>query len=178
MNFKIFLFYITISVFIINYGSELDAKNSGRIRIYLNPSEKTQSKITKIAVFPFNANAARQYETQGSAFADLYTEDFREIGYNCIDREIISKKMKEQSLNPHLYVDLNTAIRIGKLLDADGVVLGEVIRTLSIFTSDWRYLIKLVDVETGQTVWTVHALNVFKGEIAHRLKEELYKKNK
>ncbi len=174
MNFRIFLFCIAVSAFTINYGTDLNAKNGGRIRITINPSG-TQSKITKIAVFPFNTKAAANYETQGPAFADQYTKDFQQIGYDCIDRETISKTMKEQSLNPSEPADLDRAISIGKLLGADGVVLGEVVRKPGKFYDNWRYLIKLVDVGTGQTVWYVDASDVYRGEIAKRLKEELNK---
>ena len=88
--------------------------------------------------------------------------------------------MKEQSLNPNVPVDLETALKIGKLLNADGVILGEVIRipSLFLFLESWRFIIRLVDVKTGRTIWNVDASDVNRGEIADRLKEELNKNNK
>ena len=175
MSFKIFFLFIAASSIIMNYNTDLNAKNGGRIRITIDQSE-TQAKIIKVAVFPFDIRGSAIYAFQGPAVADQYAEDFRRIGYNCIDRETISKTMKEQSLNPNVPVNLDTAIRIGKLLNADGIVLGEVIRIPDLYSYSWRYLINLVDVKTGKTVWHVDASDVLKGEIANRLKDELNRK--
>jgi hypothetical protein len=84
--------------------------------------------------------------------------------------------MREQSYKPSEPVDLDTAIRIGKLIGAEGVVMGEVTGIPRKFNDYWHYKITLVNTGTGQYVWYADASNVNRGEIAKILKEELNKK--
>ncbi|MBN2041980.1 MAG: hypothetical protein JW864_18235 [Spirochaetes bacterium] len=172
MNFRKMIFYILTGIAIITYTAELNAENSGNIKITLNPSA-IQNNNRKIAVFTFNTVSAGNYIFQGPEFADQCSDDLKEIGFDCIDREIISKAVREQSLNPNNPVSLKTALNIAKIIGADGVVLGQVIRIPGLFYATYRYLMKLVDVSTGDYVWAVDAADVKYGDVTEKLKVEL-----
>ncbi|MBN2038762.1 MAG: hypothetical protein JW864_01895 [Spirochaetes bacterium] len=148
----------------------LNNKNQGNIRIKINTSEK-QSEIKKMAVLPINTSFAPNYVSQGRDFASFLTNEFQEAGYNCIHEEVVCRIMIEQSLNQNNPVDFDTAVKIGKLSGADGVVMGELIS--SAYGEQQNFRIKFINVETGKIIWYIDATNVYKGQIAEKLKSGL-----
>ena len=66
--------------------------------------------------------------------------------YVMVERAQIARILNEQKLQYNGSVDENTAIRIGKMLGAEKLVLGSV----NIIAKDYMFSVRIVDVETGQ----------------------------
>jgi TolB-like protein len=102
----------------------------------------------RVAVLPFD-NALGGY-TEASAIADEFSLQLGKIGrFDIVERERVTELFKEQDFDPKR-LDAKTAVAIGKMLGAHGVVMGNV--------TEYRagrvgLQVKLVGVETGEIAW-------------------------
>jgi PBP1b-binding outer membrane lipoprotein LpoB len=149
----------------------------GPVTVVLN-EKIDQSKYVRIAVMPFDTSAYKGFdENSGLTLADWYSAELLKIGYNVVERARVEKLLKEQELQISDMVDYDTAIRVGKILGVQAIVFGSSAGKPGQFTS----IVKLVDVETGEIVWTLVLETNLPNNAVPKLKQaldEYYKKNK
>jgi len=98
----------------------------------------------KIAVLDFKSLLAP--EQLGVAVAEILRTELGELGdYTVIERGMLKQLLEEQSLQFSGAVDSETAVKIGKLIGANIVVAGSIIKTGDVYTINSR----LIEVETG-----------------------------
>lgn len=116
------------------------------------------AKPMRIAVLPFRSAAgfpesgALAYEAFSTYLLDLK-------GYNVIDRGALDQLIKEQKLTQTGVIDQDKAVEIGKLLGAEGVVLGavtEYIQRNNLMFPPAKVSItaRLINTKTGEVEWT------------------------
>jgi len=98
----------------------------------------------KIAVLDFKSLMAP--EQLGVAVAEILRTELGGLGeYTVIERGILRQLLDEQALQSSGTVDSETAVKIGKLIGANLVVAGSIIKTGDIYTINSRF----IEVETG-----------------------------
>ncbi len=82
---------------------------------------KLHKKMKKVAVFPFDVKGA----TWGDEFADAISHQFfKQTNIEVVEREAIERILKEQQLSMTGLIDDKQAVKIGKMLGADVIILG------------------------------------------------------
>ncbi len=82
---------------------------------------KLHKKMKKVAVFPFDVKGA----TWGDEFADAISHQFfKQTSIEVVEREAIQRILKEQQLSMTGLIDDKQAVKIGKMLGADCIILG------------------------------------------------------
>jgi curli biogenesis system outer membrane secretion channel CsgG len=99
---------------------------------YKDASELMQQAITKgqfsIAVLPFTATAkAASVRPKVQAYAITALTSTRDPFLKVVDRENIDRILEEQRLSLSGVVDEQTAVRVGNLIGAQAVLMGEVV---------------------------------------------------
>jgi len=85
-------------------------------------------------------------EEFGIAVAEIFRTKIVGLGnYTVIERGMIEQVLKEQELQLTGAVDSETAIEIGKLVGAQFVIIGSIMKTGTVYTINAR----LIEVETG-----------------------------
>ncbi len=102
-----------------------------------------QTKTT-IAVLNFEAKNVGQ-ETADAVSDILSTELFNTNRFQVIERQAITRLLKEQELQMTGVTDMSKAAEIGKVLNAEKIMIGSVSRLGQTYIINTR----LVDVETG-----------------------------
>ncbi len=98
----------------------------------------------KVAVLNFKSILAPP--ELGEAAAEILRTELASIGdYTIVERGMLENVMKEQSLQLTGAVDPDTAVNIGKLVGAQVVIIGSVVKTGKIYTINSRF----IEVETG-----------------------------
>ncbi|HNT67242.1 MAG TPA: CsgG/HfaB family protein [bacterium] len=98
----------------------------------------------KIAVLDFKSILAPT--DLGLAVAEILRTELSSLGgYTVIERGMLEQLVQEQALQMSGIVDSETAVKIGKLIGANLVVTGSVVKTGQTYTINSRF----VDVETG-----------------------------
>lgn len=128
------------------------------IDVAVSPKVDVNKKMKKIIVFPFDVKGVRW----GDEFSDAITHNFVKAGkMDVVEREALSKILKEQKLSMTGLIDEGSAVKVGKLLGADVIIIGRgtalrkhvkgkpqnnLIDTLAL---------KAINVETGSVILTV-----------------------
>ncbi len=100
-----------------------------------------------VAVLPFEGNPK---DFDPSSLSEKLTHELVKSGkYQVIERSKIDRVLKEQSLNQKGITSQDDSIKIGKLLSAEGVVVGSVIQENQYTT----IIARIVDTETGK-IWS------------------------
>lgn len=111
-----------------------------------NLKPKDHSIKKKIAVFPFE-NADKKETGEGRIIAEKLTHELLKTGeFTLIERSRIDRILSEQSLDAKGVTSVSESIRIGKLLSAEGIVVGSVLREGQSKT----ILARLVDTSSGE----------------------------
>jgi len=98
----------------------------------------------KIAVLDFKSILAPA--DLGLAVAEILRTELSSLGgYTVIERGMLEQLVREQTLQMSGMVDSETAVKIGKLIGANLVVTGSIVKTGQTYTINSRF----VDVETG-----------------------------
>lgn len=103
-------------------------------------------KVGKVAVWGFISENNEQTD-----FGNFLTDDFSIYLVNhsdtfaIIDRNHLHTLLKEHRLNAEGYIDEKTTKRLGKISAADALVIG----TYTIFNSEIRLRVKVLDTETA-----------------------------
>jgi len=98
----------------------------------------------KIAVLDFKSLLAP--EQLGIAVAEILRTELGAIGnHTVIERGMLKQLLEEQAFQSSGTVDSETAVKIGKLVGANMVVAGSIIKTGDVYTINSRF----IEVETG-----------------------------
>jgi len=126
--------------------------NYGPITVILN-KKFDQSKIKRIAAFPFDDSGYSGFDKgSGGTVSDWFAVELLKTGYyEVIERNQVEKILKEQMLQQTGIVDVDTAVKAGRILGVQGLLMGSADGTTNSFT----VVVKLIDVETGNTAWSV-----------------------
>ncbi len=113
---------------------------------FYSSAAMTDIKAKRVAVLPFGAH----YSRAGTDMADEFNVQLGKIGvFDLVERQRVEDLFKEQDFDPKR-LDPETAVKIGKMLGAHGVIMGNV---TSYEEGKVGASIKLVSVETGKQVW-------------------------
>jgi hypothetical protein len=98
----------------------------------------------KVAILDFKSLMAS--EELGVAVAEILRTELGELGeYTVIERGMLKQLLEEQTLQMSGTIDSETAVEIGKLVGANIVVTGSIVKTGDVYTINSRF----IDVETG-----------------------------
>jgi len=124
----------------------------------------------RIAVFPFTDAPGADAGHSGKVVANIVTSYALGVeGWTLVERGRIARIVNEQDLQATDLVNRETAVKVGKLLGADGVIVGAVaqyrigsIPFLFLFTWDQDvykvdYSFRLISVETSEVSLSAHA---------------------
>lgn len=145
----------------------------GPVDVVLN-SSAVQGKYKRIAVVPYDVSGYDgsgpvKDAVSGTALADRYTFELIRAGYDVIERQRLESIIKEQALSMTGLMDPKTSVRVGKVLGVQGFVFGSVSGKPNAFS----VMSKLVDAETGSTVWSVVLTNNIEKNAIKALRKEL-----
>lgn len=110
---------------------------------------KTGRAKTTVAVFPFNSETKLEKQRIGFAVSELMAHRFVASGnFTVVERGEIAKLLAEQRLQASGAVDSATAVKLGKLVGAGTLLLGNVLKV------DGKYQVsaRLVNAETAEVV--------------------------
>jgi curli biogenesis system outer membrane secretion channel CsgG len=128
----------------------------------------------KLAVLEFSSKTDNQWWHHGGAASaqDEFVNDIRRSGkFDVLSRETLESLMMERDLSISGDIDPKTAVKIGKILGVNYVLIGAVTEfgisgkstrsSLSAGTRKFAAALsaRLVDVSTGKIVWTDKARN-------------------
>jgi TolB-like protein len=110
-----------------------------------NPRRRGQ-KI-KIGIIEFQSlNEEAKQDTLGKVFSEVLTTSFvNSDAFKIIEREHVEKVVKELQLTQSGIIDPSSAKQIGKMVGADAILTGSVIK----FGNDMRVDARIIEVETG-----------------------------
>jgi fibronectin type 3 domain-containing protein len=167
-------------------SSKYGREEGGRGSVFVSP--QAQQKIyRKVAVMPFRAPV----ELVGASIADMVgTEILKTYKYQLIERSQMEQVLEEQSLGLKGVSQSTLAMKVGKILGVEGVIIGTVpeygmraVGALKLPAVDVN--IRMIDVETGSIIWSITdsaicqepiSLSAFArhliGSMIHRLKQE------
>ncbi len=115
---------------------------------FVDKEAVTQLRAQQIAVLPFQNSSSNH--SAGLKVTDEFNLQLGKLGkFDLVERIKIDELYKEQDLDPNR-IDKNTAVKIGKMLGAHGVILGSV---LEYSKGKIGISIRLVNVETGKQIW-------------------------
>ncbi len=102
-------------------------------------------QLPTVAVLDFESIGSEEY--LGKAVAEIIrTELVGTRNYRVVERSQINRAVEEQELRMSGMIDDQSAVEIGKLLGADLIVVGSVVRIGNAYTINSR----MIDVETGE----------------------------
>lgn len=143
MKTKIFLLLLLTLTSFAN-SQDFDAKLEDLAQ-QLAEKINTKNK-SKVAIWGFFSEKNEQTD-----FGNFLTEDFsiylvnHSENFAVIDRTHLNVILKEHRLNAEGYIDERTTKRLGKIIAADALVIG----TYSIFNSEIKIRVKVLDTETA-----------------------------
>jgi curli biogenesis system outer membrane secretion channel CsgG len=121
------------------------------------------TQVKRIAVVDFGG------ETGGQAIADLVTINFIRAGYEVVERDQLRDVVREVSIGREGFMDLSDAEKakiFGKILNADVIVTGELVRKvppryqkkgedrLVYESATLEITARAFDARTGKVMWT------------------------
>ena len=116
------------------------------------------AKPVRIAVLPFKSHPASP--ASGELAYEAFSTYLLELkGYSVVDRGSLDQLIKEQKLTQTGAIDQEKAVEIGKLLGAQGVVLGTVTeyipRSYLMFPpAKVSLTARMINTKTGEVEWT------------------------
>jgi len=131
-----------------------------------------QSKYKRIAVVPYDVSGydgQRMDKVSGTALADRYTIELMRAGYDVLERQRLEAILKEHALGMTGLTDPKTSLKVGNILGVQGFVFGSVSGKPNAFS----VMTKLVDAETGSTVWSLVLSNNIEKNAVAELKKTL-----
>jgi len=139
----------------------LAASACSTIDVALTKKIDVSNKLKKVAVFPFDVKGAGW----GDEFSDAISHCFFKTGrVEVVEREALERILKEQNLSMTGLIDDKSAVKIGKLLGADVILVGRG-SSLRVFQKN-REVPNLIDT------FTLKALSVETGDILFIVRKE------
>jgi len=130
-------------------------------------------QVERLAVLPFEDGPGMNGRQSGSAVTGLLTSELARNGkYRVLERSKLKSVIDEQDLQRSGMVDQATAVKMGKMLGVDAVILGSVtqyemdktqvyVHMIPIVSKDYTVgaAIRMLDVENGEdkSVYSVAA---------------------
>jgi TolB-like protein len=115
---------------------------------FVDKEAVNELRAQRVAVLPFE-NSSGDYSA-GPKVTDEFNLQLGKLGYfDLVERLRIEELYKEQDFDPNR-IDEATAVKIGKMLGAHAVILGNVIEYSK---GKVGISIRLVNVETGKQIW-------------------------
>lgn len=130
-------------------AGDASAKLSGLAETLIRGYAATSPAKTTLAVFPFTCDAKLEKQRVGFAASELMSHRFVANGnFTVVERGETGKLLAEQRLQASGAVDSATAVRLGKVLGAGTILLGNIQKV------DGRYQVnaRLVNAETAQVL--------------------------
>jgi len=122
---------------------------------FMNDAALGALRAQRVAVLPFSGVTSRA----GTEMADEFNVQLGKIKiFDLVERQKVQDLFKEQDFDPKR-LDPETAVKIGKMLGAHGVVMGNV---TNYGEGKVGASVKLVSVETGTQIW--QASDVLNGD--------------
>jgi len=137
-------------------GAEEARAHLGRGNAFVSPLARRKI-YKKVAVMPFRAPV----ELVGASIADMFaTELLRTYKYQLVERSQMEKVLGEQALGLKGVTDSATAVKVGKMLGVQGVIVGTVpeygYRAMGPAKLPSIGLnIRMIDVTDGTIVWSI-----------------------
>ncbi|VAX16821.1 hypothetical protein MNBD_NITROSPINAE02-955 [hydrothermal vent metagenome] len=134
------------------YGSS----GSGRGSAFVSPDARKKT-YKKVGVMPFRA----PIELAGASISDMFTTELlKTYKYKLIERSQIEQVLEEQALGLKGVTDSALALKVGKMLGVDGVIVGTVpeygLRAVGEYELPAVGInVRLIDGETGSIVWSI-----------------------
>lgn len=131
-------------------------KGQGRGSAFVSPHAK-EKVYHKVAVMPFRAPV----ELAGASVADMFsTELLKTYKYELVERSQMEQVLGEQELGLKGVTESALAMRVGKMLNVQGVIVGTVPEygLRAVGSSELPAVginVRMIDVETGSIVWSV-----------------------
>lgn len=122
--------------------------------------ERRPPKIEKVAVMPFTA----QTELTGSLISDLIVTELMRTGkYKVLERSQINNVLRETELAMS-GISSAQAVAVGKMLGADGVIIGTVSEYSTVARWGRTYpvvgfSVRLIDTSSSQIIWSADIVN-------------------
>lgn len=139
----------------------LAASACSTIDVALTKKIDVSNKLKKVAVFPFDVKGAGW----GDEFSDAISHCFFKTGrVEVVEREALERILKEQNLSMTGLIDDKSAVKIGKLLGADVILVGR--------GSSLRAFQKSREVPNLIDTFTLKALSVETGDILFIVRKE------
>lgn len=115
---------------------------------FIDEQAINELRAKRIAILPFNSTVSDY--SSARKVTDEFNLQLGKLGvFEIVERVNIDKLYKEQDLDPGR-IDQTTAVKIGKMLGAHGIILGEVTQYTK---GKVGISIRLVNVETGKHIW-------------------------
>jgi len=150
-------FVLAFTFLIIHFSGIATANEvTSRVKnIYKNISKSYQADSAKeavtIAVLPYQTSKKLEQMRAGRAVSEILTHYFaRDRNYIVVERHELEKILKEQWLGLTGVTDDNNVIKVGKLLNAQLLIVGSILKVGKSYHINSR----MVNVETGKVVAT------------------------
>jgi len=124
--------------------------------------------VTKIAVIEFSDIEGKITNLGRFIAEELITRLYRTGKFEVIERQLLSKVLKEHSLNMSGIIDQNSAIEIGKILGVDAIATG----SLTDFGNSIKINARLINTETGK-IFSVASGTITKNDAIKDLMDEV-----
>ncbi|MBL0349600.1 MAG: hypothetical protein IPP68_04405 [Elusimicrobia bacterium] len=117
-------------------------------------SKSPNAKRARLAILDLQASEDLNKQRIGPALTDMITNEFvNKSDFIVLERELFGKIMEEHQLLAN-FGDVSNAIKVGKVLGAEVVLLGSVTQ----FKSDLRINLRLVNTETTEILSTTSGM--------------------
>ncbi len=109
-------------------------------------SQKTQ-EATTLAVFPLNTDEALAKNNLGQSVSDILARRFFESkSFTLVERSEFNRILSEQKLHASGIVESDTQVRLGKMMGAKTILLGNIQKV----GKNYQVNVRLVNVESGE----------------------------
>ncbi len=108
----------------------------------------TEKPVVAVFYFKINANIT-EFDYLSEAICEMFITDLSQSEeITVVEREKLEKILKEQKLSISDFTDETNAIKVGRLINADRIVIG----SLTVIETKFRLDARLLDVETGKVI--------------------------
>lgn len=128
-------------------------KTETKANVFVAPEKST---VQRVAIMPFKAPT----ELIGASVSDLFiTEMLRARKYTLVERGQLTMVLKESELSL-AGLSAAGAVEVGKMVGADGVIMGTVAEYGTVAYRGYPYAsvgvsARLIDCKTGKVIWSV-----------------------
>lgn len=108
----------------------------------------TEKPVVAVFYFKINANIT-EFDYLSEAICEMLITDLSQSEeITVVEREKLEKILKEQKLSISDFTDVTNAVKVGRLINVDRIVIG----SLTVIETKFRLDARLLDVETGKVI--------------------------